>query len=177
MPQIPYTYASISQRVADRVFDGTVLCQIATWISLNVQIEHGELFLKLDFIVDYHSLLDNNAGDVIPTGKGLQSWSQSLYANNACAVYLNPSWIPTAEHVQDPRNGEILYYRGVGATWNSIDINGTATELVGGLEAAPEPVIKQGDAFALQMEYPMGLAQLIRYHLAASNLPPFSKFS
>lgn len=177
MSLIPFAYAPISQRVADRVFEGTVLCQIATWKSLNVQIERGELFLRLEFDVDYHSLLNGQPGAAIPKGKGLESWSQSLFANNSCAVYFNPTWVPTATQPQDPRNGQILYYLGLGQTWNSVDANGNNVELVGGLDAAPEPVIKQGDAFALQMENPLGLAQLIRYHLNASNQPPFSKFS
>jgi len=91
-------------------------------------------------------------------------------------VYLNPAWTPTAAQPQDPRNGEILYYRSPDG-WERRALDGTRTPLVGGLSAAVEPVIKQGDAFALQMENPLGLAQMIRYHLHAANLPPFSKFA
>lgn len=181
MPLLPFTYAPISQRVADRVFGATVLCQVATWDALIVSVVAGELRLELGFSVVYHQrLADGLPGLAIPAGKGLDSWRQTLYANNECAVYLNPSWTPTATQPQDPRNGQVLYYRAFslqGDAWETRNADGTRTALVGGLAAAPEPVIKQGNAFALQMENPLGLAQLIRYHLNASNQPPFSKFA
>jgi len=88
-------------------------------------------------------------------------------------VYFNPA------NAADPRNGQILYYLAPtrdGDAWERRNADGTRTPLVGGLAAAPEPVLKQGDAFALQMENPLGLAQLIRYHLNAANEAPFSKF-
>lgn len=177
MPQLPFTYTPISQRVADRVFDGTTLCQIATWKSITVEINQDALYLQLGFVVDYHSLLNGAPGPKIPSGKGLESWPQSLFANNDCAVYFNPSWVATATQPTDPRNGQILYYRGIQNTWESRDANGVATQLVGGLDAAPEPVIKQGDAFFMQMANPMVLAQLIQYHLNAANTAPFNKFA
>lgn len=175
MPLLPYTYAPISQRVADRAFDGTILCQVATWESISVRVVAGELRLELGFDVAYHGLLTGDLpGAVVPTGKGLAPWHQTLYANNDCAVYFNST------NASDPRNGQILYYRVFTITsdgWEARAADGTVTPLVGGLEAAPEPVIKQGNAFALQMENPLALAQLIRYHLNAANQPPFSKFS
>ena len=181
MPLLPFTYAPISQRVTDRVFGDTVLCQVATWQSIAVNVFAGALQLELGFDVVYHGRLASGLpGQPLPVGKGLDSWHQTLYANNACAVYLNPAWTPTAAQPQDPRNGQILYYATFapgGGGWETRHADGTRTALVGGLEAAPEPCIKQGDAFALQMENPLALAQLIRYHLSASNLPPFSKFA
>ena len=65
----------------------------------------------------------------------------------------------------------------MGDYWETRAADGTVTPLAGGLEAAPEPCIKQGDAFALQMENPLALAQLIRYHLNAANQAPFNKFA
>ena len=181
MPEIPFTYAPISQRVADRVAGTTVFCQVATWDSISVRIAAGALYLELGFTVVYHGRLASGLpGEPLPVGKGVSSWSQTLYANNDCAVYLNPAWTPTAAQPQDPRNGEILYYRAFspdGDVWERRAADGTRTVLAGGLAAAPEPVIKQGDAFALQMENPLGLAQMIRYHLNAANQPPFSKFA
>lgn len=181
MPLLPFAYTPISQRVADRVFGGTVLCQVATWDGLGVAVVAQSLYLELGFAVAYHEVLpDGTPGEQLPTGKGLAPWHQTLYANNDCAVYLNPAWTPTATQPQDPANGQVLYYRAPSANgdaWERRNADGTRTALVGGLEAAPEPVIKQGDAFALQMENPLALAQMIRYHLKASNEAPFSKFS
>lgn len=181
MPLLPFTYTPISQRVADRVFDGTTLCQVATWESIIVRVLAGELSLELKFNVAYHSLLATGLpGAPLPNGKGLAPWYQTLYANNECAVYLNPAWVPTAAQAQDPRNGEILYYHVVTSTsdtWQHQAVDGTITTLVGGLAGAPEPCLKQGDAFALSMDNPLALAQLIRYHLNAANLAPFLKFS
>ena len=181
MPLLPFTYAPIAQRVADRVFGTTVLCQLATWQSIAVRVTGGALALELGFEVVYHGTLpDGTPGEPLPTGKGLAAWHQTLYADNGCAVYLNPAWKPTAAQPQDPRNGQILYYATLtpgGEGWETRHADGTATPLAGGLAAAPEPVIKQGDAFALQMESPLALAQLIRYHLNAANEAPFSKFS
>ena len=174
MPLLPFTYAPISQRVADRVFGDTVLCQVATWDSISVRVVAGALYLELGFKVTYHGVANGLPGEPLPSGKGLDSWQQTLYANNGCAVYLNPS------DATDPRNGQILYYHTLtptGEGWETRHADGTRTALVGGLEAAPEPVIKQGDAFALQMEHPLALAALIRYHLNAANEAPFSKFS
>lgn len=180
MPQIPFVYAPISQRVADRVFDSSVFAQIATWNSLNVQVAGTELRLELGFVVEYHGLLaDGTPGAAVIAGKGLDSWPQTLYANNDCAVYFNPLWTPTKAQPQDPRNGEILYYRLFdfqGERWETRN-DGAITILTGGLDSAPEPVMRQGDAFALQMNYPLGLAQLIRYHLKAANEAPFFKFA
>ena len=181
MPLLPYTYAPISQRVADRAFEGSVFCQVATWESINVRVLAGSLYLELGFKVLYHGRrADGTPGAVVPTGKGLAPWPLTLYANNDCAVYLNPAWTPTAAQPQDPRNGQILYYCALtpeGEIWETRHADGTRTLLVGGLDAAPEPVIRQGDAFALQMENPMNLAQLIRYHLNAANEAPFYKFA
>lgn len=174
MPLLPYTYAPISQRVADRVFGDTVLCQIATWDALSVRVVAGALSLELGFRVAYHGEANGLPGDPLPAGKGLDAWHQTLYANNDCAVYLNPA------KATDPRNGQILYYYAptiTGEGWETRHADGTRTPLVGGLEAAPEPCLKQGDAFALQMENPLALAQMIRYHLNAANEAPFSKFS
>lgn len=181
MPLLPFAYSPISQRVADRVFDHSVFAQIATWDALGVNVANNELRLELGFCVRYHGLLaDGTPGAAIGPGKGLDSWRQTLYANNECAVYLNPAWKPTAAAPQDPRNGQILYYRLFGPDgdgWETRHADGTRTPLVGGLAAAPEPVICQGDAFALQMENPLGLAALIRYHLHAANEAPFNKFA
>lgn len=180
MPLLPFVYAPISQRVADRTFEGSVFCQVATWESITVRVVAAELRLELGFAVVYHGRkADGTPGAAVPTGKGLAPWPLMLYANNDCAVYLNPAWTPTATQPQDPRNGEILYYRSLAYDaegWETRRADGTRTALVGGLAAAPEPVLRQGDAFALQMENPLGLAQLIRYHLNAANQPPFSKF-
>lgn len=181
MPQLPYTNAPISQRVADRVFDDSILCQVATWDTLLVTIVNGELRLELGFEVAYYGNANGHPGQPIPAGRGISaSWRQTLYANNDCAVYFNPSWAATTAQPQDPRNGQILYYRVFstdGPAWEARAADGTVTPLVGGLAAAPEPVIGQGDAFALQMENPLALAQLIRYHLNAANEAPFYKFS
>lgn len=180
MPLLPFTNTPIFQRVADRVSGDTVLCQIATWESLKVGFVGNELRLELGFQVDYHGCVNGQPGDPLPIGKGVNSWHQTLYANNDCAVYLNPSWVATEAQPQDPRNGEILYYtcftiEGIG--WESRALDGTRTALVGGLAAAPEPVIRQGDAFSLSMEQPLALAQLIKHHLKAANEAPFLKFS
>ena len=175
MPLLPFTYAPIAQRVADRVFGPAVLCQVATWDAIRVAVVAGTLELELGFQVVYHAAAANGLpGAALPAGRGLAPWRQTLYANNDCAVYLNPA------SATDPRNGQILYYRILtpeGEAWERRNPDGTRAALVGGLEAAPEPVIRQGDAFALQMENPMGLAQLIRYHLNAANEAPFSKFA
>lgn len=174
MPLLPFTYAPISQRVANRVFGGTVLSQIATWNALNVAVVGGELRLELGFEVAYHGVTNGLPDVAVPNGKGIKPWSQTLLANNDCAVYFNPA------NAADPRNGEILYYRILtleGEAWERRAVDGSGTTLAGGLAAAPEPVIKQGDAFALQMENPLGLAQMIRYHLNAANQAPFFKFS
>lgn len=175
MPVLPYVYPSISQRVADRVTEGSVFCQVATWRGITVRVVAHELRLELDFEVVYHGrTADGSPGLAVPTGKGLAPWNQTLYANNDCAVYLDPA------DLTNPRNGQVLYYRtfpSQGGGWESRHADGTTTALVGGLEAAPEPCLKQGDAFALQMEHPLALAALIRYHLNAANQPPFSKFS
>ena len=181
MPLLPFTYASISQRVADRVLGTSLLCQVATFQRLSVEEIAEELWLELVFNVVYHDRrADGTPGPVAAQGKGIQSWPQTLYANNGCAVYLNPAWTPTAEEPQDPRNGQILYYAAPtleGTGWETRHADGTRTVLVGGLDAAPEPALRQGDAFALQMEQNMNLGQLIRYHLHAANEAPFSKFS
>lgn len=175
MPELPFTYEPISQRVADRVFDDTRLCQIATWNRLSVHVHDGQLRLELGFEVAYYSCVDGEPGAPLPGGKGLSAWSQTLYANNDCAVYLNPT------DKQDPRNGEICYYRTVdpatGEGWEAVAADGTRTPLAGGLAAAPEPVLKQGDAFAASMHEPMLLNQLIAYHLNAANEHPFNKFA
>ena len=175
MPLLPYTNAPISLRVADRVSDKSAFCQIATWKSISVYAGADGLRLELLFEVVYHGLLaDGTPGPALTIGKGIDSWEQTLYANNDCAVYLNSA------NATDPRNGQILYYRSApsdGGGWERRAADGTRTALVGGLEAAPEPVIKQGDAFALQMENPLALAQLIRYHLNAANQAPFNKFA
>ena len=181
MPLLPFTYAPISQRVADRAFEGSVFCQVATWKAIDVRVGAGQLRLELNFDVVYHGRkADGTPGAAVPTGKGLTPWPLTLYANNDCAVYFNPAWTPTTTKPQDPRNGEVLYYLAFspeGETWETRHADGTRTPLVGGLAAAPEPVIRQGDAFALQMENPMNLAQLIRYHLSAANEAPFNKFA
>ena len=174
MPELPFTYEPIIQRVADRVFGESVLCQVATWDQLSVQVRAGQLRLELGFEVVYHALLNGEPGEPIPAGKGLSVWNQTLYANNDCAVYLNP------QDPADPRNGQVLYYHVpalYSEAWERVEKDGTRTALVGGLEAAPEPVMRQGNAFALAMNQPMVLAQLIRYHLNAANEPPFSKFA
>ena len=175
MPLLPFTYAPISQRVADRVYGSTTLCQVATWDAINVRVAGGALQVEIGFQVAYFGVLPTGLpGDALPTGKGIAPWHQTLYANNECAVYLNPA------NATDPRNGEILYYHTLTPTsdgWEHRAADGTTTPLVGGLAAAPEPCIKQGDAFALAMDNPLTLAQLIRYHLNAANEAPFSKFS
>lgn len=174
MPLLPFTYAPISQRVADRLFGTTAIAQVATWDALNVRVNGGELQLELGFRVAYHGLNNGQLGEPLGIGQGIDSWHQTLFANNDCAVYLNPA------DAADPRNGQILYYatptpEGLG--WETRHADGTSTALVGGLNAAQEPLLKQGDAFALQMENPLALAQMIRYHLNAANQAPFSKFA
>ena len=174
MPELPFSYEPITQRVADRVFGDTVLCQVATWHQLSVQVRAGQLRLELGFEVQYHSCVAGEPGEPIPAGKGLSAWSQTLYANNDCAVYLNP------KDPADPRNGQVLYYRAPasdGEAWERVEKDGTRTLVDGGLDAVPEPVMRQGNAFALAMNQPLTLAQLIRYHLNAANEPPFSKFA
>lgn len=173
MPLLPFSFTPISQRVADRVFGTTTLCQIATWDGLSVRVISNELSLELSFTVAYFGLVGGQPGPALPSGKGIESWHQTLYANNNCAVYLNPA------SATDPRNGQIMYYHSVlpGGGWEARAADGTVTPLVGGLEAAPDPVMKQGDAFFLSMNTPIALAQLIAYHLNAANQAPFNKFS
>lgn len=179
MPEQPFTYVAISQRVANRVFGQSVLCQIATWNHLHVDEKAKELWVELGFNVVYHELLaDGTPGAPVAEGKGIQSWPQTLYANNNCVVYLNLAWTPTATQPQDPRNGEILYYAAPGPDgWERRHLDGTTTPLVGGLAAAPEPWMRQGDAFRMQMNAGSNQEQLIRYHLNAANEAPFNKFA
>ena len=182
MPFIPFDCTPISQRVTNRTFGDQQLAQVATLsgFAVDFDLTTHELSLTLKTRVDLHGLVAGELGEPIPAGKGLSSRTVLLYANNNCAVYFNP------DELEDPRNGEILYYKitlpGAGplapptVAWQRVQPDGSLGEPIAP-EAVPEPVLAQGNAFAQQLNYPLVLAQLIRHHLAAADAPPFNKYA
>lgn len=182
MPFLPFERTPIAQRVSDRHFGDQVLCQVATWSALHAHVDPTthEVSIVVETRVDFYTSVAGELGERIPVGNGLASRQVPLFANNNCAVYFNPT-DPT-----DERNGEVLYYKTTlpAATptaepqvaWQRREPDGALSEPLAPTDL-PEPLLLQGDAFALQLEYPLVLANLIRHHIAAADAPPFSKYA
>jgi hypothetical protein len=164
MPLIPYTRTPIRYPVAARLLGTKELPQNATLAGFRVDItpDTHELSAVLLFRVAF---VDDN-DEPVPTGRGVDTYPVELRANNNTAV--------------DVTTGEVRYLKRLGATvetWDELMPDGTRRELVGGLEAAPELLLGQGDALREELKNPLVLADLFAYHLNQANGPRYNKFS
>jgi hypothetical protein len=182
MPELPFLRQPIAQRVTDRTFGDQKLGQVAELADFKVELDEQthELSLIVKTRVRWYSLVEGALAQPVPaTARGLRPEPVYLHANNNCAVYVNP------EDAADPRNGEVLYYKEIlpptagkpVIVWRPLLPDGTLGEPLASLDDAPEPVLRQGDAFAAQLKQPLILDQLLRYHMAAADQPPFNRYA
>lgn len=162
MPEIPYVRQPIRYPVAARLLGGVELPQHATLTGFRVDItpDTHELSAVLLFRVAFV----DEAGEPLETGRGVSPYPVELRADNNAMV--------------DVRTGAVRYLRRPGAneTWDELLPDGTRVELVGGLDAAPEPLLGQGDALREELKRPQDLLQLFADHLHAANGPMYNKF-
>ncbi len=182
MPELPFLRQPIAQRVTDRVFGDQKLGQVAELAGFAVEwheLTH-ELSLLVKTRVRWYSLVEGELAEPVPANaRGLKPEPVYLHANNNCAVYVNPA-DPT-----DPRHGEVLYYKEILpptigqplTVWRPLLADGALGEPLASLADAPETLLRQGDAFAAQLEQPLVLAQMLRYHMAAADRPPFNRYA
>ncbi|MDB5268044.1 MAG: hypothetical protein JWP58_1084 [Hymenobacter sp.] len=164
MPFLEYTRTPLSYPVAKRLFGSVEIPQNATLAGFKVEIspDTHELSAVLSFRVAY---LHEATGEPLPTGRGLSSYLVELVANNNSAV--------------DVTTGEVRYLKRIGAaveTWDELLADGTRREVVGGMAATAEPLLRQGDALREALKNPLVLADLFAYHVAQANGPRYDKF-
>jgi hypothetical protein len=133
----------------------------------------NEFSIMLDTQGEYRNLV---AGELAghATLRGLSCYPVPIYGNNNCAEYENLA------DPQDPRNGEVLYYRTTqqlpdgtfGDVWQRRLEDGTMQNIEGSLADVPEPVVMQGDKLGEQFEQ-AGLFALAEYHIQRGSTPEF----
>lgn len=146
MPLLPYERTHIDVAVSDRV---PGLKQSARWLSMLAKQDPltGIVTVQLQVQVTQ----TNEAGEPL-AGKGIQTYTVPLNANNASAV--------------NPETGEVVY----------MQTSETEAEWLEMLNRKAEPLLLQGDWFGGLMVQ-MGITPLIQSFMEQADQPPFSKFS
>lgn len=154
--------------VADIQIDDTVFKQQVELDKIEIGRDfNGGTVVVLTLLAYLYSSVGGAYGtrlyDGGPTGAGPFKQGRPVYlrADNSCAVYFNP------QDMQDPRNGEIIDEQGYKqlADWDAA------------LAALPIPVIKQGDLFALLLNYPQVLNAMVAAEITRADAAPHHKFA